>query len=219
MCPHPGAFWEPVRHWTGAPRVRGVLEASARTSSHGGGARRKQREALITLFPGLTGNPPPLAWTWVLAEAGQGSRLPHCPPHSLSFMSSRGLAHECPGDNIPRAWHHRRLRWGSGWTALSNSKPWQEPGDRHSEMSGRPRPARSKGCSLPPGQLGGGCLHRALFTAGRHTKLSLSSTGVGHQRGRREGRVEKAGRKEEERRDPRFRPQQPLTSHSSQRAL
>lgn len=47
----------------------------------------------------------------------------------------------------------------------------------------------------------------------------------GGQRGRREGRVEKAGRKEKrrgrtgERRDPRFRPQQPLTIHSPQKAL
>lgn len=53
----------------------------------------------------------------------------------------------------------------------------------------------------PPGQLGGGCLHRALFTAQSEQRgggTSERRKEQGSQRGRREGRVEEAGRKEEE---------------------
>lgn len=133
VCPYPGAFWEPVKLQTGTPRLRGVLEANARSPSHVGGARRRQRETSVTLFPGLAGNPPvpaPLAQTFVLAEAAfpdqsdQSSCLPHCHPIIFAWET---IFLEPSTTAGPAG--------GSGWTALSNSKPWQEPWDRHSEIS------------------------------------------------------------------------------------
>lgn len=61
------------------------------------------------------------------------------------------------------------------------------------------------GHSLPPGQLCGGWPPKGpIHHPGGHTKTSLSSTGVGHQREGRSGRAReeggKAGRKEEDRR-------------------
>lgn len=57
-CPHPGAFWAPVRLWTGVLGVKGVLEASARSPHHKGEARSEQRDAFVMLFPGMAGTLP-----------------------------------------------------------------------------------------------------------------------------------------------------------------
>lgn len=57
-CPHLGAFWAPVRLWTGVLGVKGVLEASARSPRHKGEARSEQRDAFVMLCPGMAGTLP-----------------------------------------------------------------------------------------------------------------------------------------------------------------
>lgn len=109
-CPHPGAFWAPVRLLTGVLGVKGVLEASARSPRHKGEARSEQRDAFVMLFPGMAGTLPflpqlsphpaspssdfaPVEATFS-AQSGQSSCLLHCLSQTLHLMSSPGLACE-----------------------------------------------------------------------------------------------------------------------------